>query len=507
MKKILIIFCCCFLVFPLSAFASITEHSFIEDKYLLTDDEFVATIPAGSTGTFYLKTPSGSTSFSYRGYRFEDLNFVDDATIRGSGTSIPDALLTIVSGSNSARLSNWGNNFGFPDFLNDHVVSSFSVKITVTDLRFDLHVWLKAMTVDSSGTGGISNPDFPVQWNNTTRRITWVSYPSSTYEIIVTDPDGVTYNIVPSTRVFKIESDSGGRYTLQARTLNGDVITSTSIDVPAADLGSGGGSDNENPNPDPGSNPDDPNNSDGTCFCEPVCQILPEILADFGSNLNGIRGELENLNGQMAPIHDALGRIWDATDTLHRDNLRMEVVMTQIESHVAPLHGDLLVIQSQLSEVLWQIRPQRIYNTPSPVSVPDYYQPGEATPIYTNNQIYFTDQGDAAVPDAMPAAPEPESWEFEGHRLTEDAVINQSPNQQQDEFMQRGDEMTQDDVMQREDEMTQDDVLQREDEMTQDDVLQLDSELQRMPELNMTTPLQMQDNYYPLRWDSSEYVR
>ncbi|MNW59238.1 hypothetical protein D3C74_371460 [compost metagenome] len=197
----------------------------------------------------------------------------------------------------------------------------------------------------------------------------------------------------------------------------------------------------------------------------------------------------------MAPVHDMLGRIWDNTNRLHDDNLRMESVMNQIESDVAPIHGDLQVVQGQLSEVLRQITPQREYDLPNPVQVPNYYNPGEATSVYRNNQTYFTDQGDAAAPDAMPAAPEPTPWEFEGKILNQDAEIVPSPVQQQDQ------EMVQDAEQERSPEMEQAPEMERSDEQQRDD------EMERLPELNLDTPLEVQEKVYPLRWDSSEYKR
>ncbi|MNW41498.1 hypothetical protein D3C74_186380 [compost metagenome] len=493
MRKILIIFFCCFLVFPVSAFATISETSEGSKQFLLTNDEYFVDIPEGSTGTFTLKTKSGSSVYKHSGKKIEWVKYVFHLDKGTASEKKYDFKITYSDGTSKSYEDS--SVFGAFNILGTNFKKTTSLKSEVTvktGLDSALKVYLSQYQLDT-GTGTV-DATFPVQWNNGTRRLTWSTYPENTYEIVVTDPAGTTYNISPSTKVFKVESDSGGTYKLQARTLNGDVLSTVNIYVP--DIG--GGTD---PDPGEGSGGTDPNPVEGECFCEAVCEVLPEILAGFGSDLNLIRGDLENLNGQMAPIHDALGRIWDATDTLHRDNLRMENVMTQIRNDVAPLHSDLLTVHYQLDGILRQITPTQNYENPSPVRVPEYYRPGEASPSYKNNQTYFTDQGDAATPDAMPAAPEPVNWEFEGQRLIEDAVINQSPEMTQDTVMQRENEMTQDAVMQHENEMTQDAAMERENEMTKD------AEMQRMPELDITTPLKVQDNYYPLRWDSSEYAR
>lgn len=91
--------------------------------------------------------------------------------------------------------------------------------------------------------GGGTDTSLPLQWNNGTRRITWSKYPADCYEIIVTDPDGTKYNIVPSTKVFKVD-DRGGKYTFVCKRLDGSVIVTKTLDVPEAVL-----------NPDPGTDP------------------------------------------------------------------------------------------------------------------------------------------------------------------------------------------------------------------------------------------------------------
>lgn len=431
MKKILLILCCCFLMFPVSAFAAITENS-MPNNFNVTKDEFVAEIPKGSNGTFYLKTPSGSTNFSYEGRTFTKLMFTNSFNYIES----TDRIVLITNNGKTLELP---GGYSAIDIDGDQMRSlgsftSFQVKITVSNLAHDATFFLKYFIGEKGSgpppTGGGTDPD-----------------PGDG-----TDPGGGSGT----------DPDPGG-----------------GTDPGGTD--SGGGT--------------DPGTGSGTCFCEAVCEVLPDILGSFGSSLDQIRGELSSLNGAMAPVHDMLGRIWDNTNRLHDDNLRLENVLGQIERDVAPLHDDLGVIQGQLSEVLRQITPTKNYDLPDPVRTPNYFDPGQASPVYRNNQTYFRDQGDAAAPGSMPAAPEPKQWEFEGKKIDQAPEIVSSPIQKRDN------EMIQDVEQERSPEMEKAEDQQRDEEM------ELSPELERLPELKLTDPLEIEEQNFPLRWDSSEYVR
>ncbi|MFP3787397.1 hypothetical protein SB769_40015, partial [Burkholderia sp. SIMBA_024] len=67
---------------------------------------------------------------------------------------------------------------------------------------------------------------------------------------------------------------------------------------------------------------------------------------------------------------------------------------------------------------------------------------------YMPSGTVFSDPGDAAVPDAMPAAPEPEAWQNEGKTLQQEPEITKSPEMTQEPEMTKQPEMTTDPVMQ-----------------------------------------------------------
>lgn len=119
---------------------------------------------------------------------------------------------------------------------------------------------------DTGETTGID-----LLWNNGTRRITWTRYPAETYEIIVTDPDGINYNIVPSTKVFKIETNEGGTYTFKLKKLDGTILLTRTMDVPAATTP-------DDPDPPDSTDPDDPDDPDSTECTKDGCDWLNDII-------------------------------------------------------------------------------------------------------------------------------------------------------------------------------------------------------------------------------------
>lgn len=437
-------------MFPVSAFADITEIArdpkhFI--AYELTDDEYVVSIPAGKTGTFTLKTKSGASKFVVPGEVYS-LTLTDWAS-HVTGT---DHKIEITFGDGSVfthdRLTNSSSIVLDHNYFDGRKVKGFTVKVTINRAsNYNSKLFLKGLSI-KIGTGSF-DPD-----------------PGSG-----TDP-GKDPDPDPGEG-----QDPGG-----------------------GDPGNPGGGPGTDPGTDPGggSGPD-PGSGSG-CLCQAVCEILPDILVSFGDSLS-------DLNGRMKKVHDVLNDILDATDRLHDDNLRLEDVLDEIENDVAPLHGDLRVIQDQLDEVLHQITPRRSYNVPNNVSVPDYYDPGEATPYYQNRNTYFTDQGDVAVPDAMPAAPEPVPWAFEGKTLNQDAEISKSPLQQRDVEMEKEPDLQKGEDMQKDSEMSRDQEQERSPDMEKEQDLERDIDLERSPELEMSDYLEVQDKQYPLRWKSTDYVR
>lgn len=88
-----------------------------------------------------------------------------------------------------------------------------------------------------NGGGGTQPISFPVQWNDGTRRITWSSYPAGTYEVVITDPNGIKVRLTPDTKALHIADDKSGTYKVEAVKMDGTVIATRNVEVP---LGSGG---------------------------------------------------------------------------------------------------------------------------------------------------------------------------------------------------------------------------------------------------------------------------
>ncbi|WP_178076140.1 hypothetical protein [Paenibacillus oralis] len=111
--------------------------------------------------------------------------------------------------------------------------------------------------------GGGSSGGVDWIWNNGTRRITWTKWPTGTYQIVVTGPDGQKYKIVPNDKVFAVETNAGGKYKLQAVKMDGTVLYEKTMTVPAAD-DPGGGTDPGGEDPGGGTDPggEDPGGGD-----------------------------------------------------------------------------------------------------------------------------------------------------------------------------------------------------------------------------------------------------
>lgn len=168
----------------------------------------------------------------------------------------------------------------------------------------------------------------------------------------------------------------------------------------------------------------------------------------------------------------------------------LKPILTEIADNTSAIHLDLQEtnkkldqVNDNLKEVIRQLTPTKTYPIPNPIQTPDLYEPAEAAPsVYENNNTYFTDQGDAVTPDAMPSAPEPVPW------VSED-----------------GKTMKQDPEIQKDANMVTDPVMQSDPIMQKDQDMKLSPELIRDPELKQDAPLQVEDQNYPLRWKSSYY--
>jgi hypothetical protein len=245
------------------------------------------------------------------------------------------------------------------------------------------------------------------------------------------------------------------------------------------------------PSPDPGGS--DGGDTGENCLCPELCEIMPGVLAGFGDQLDGIKNALSPLHNDLAIVQNQL---FGVRDDLYIMNGELE----QINSNTAPLHADLIDIKALTSELIRQLTPTQDYNVPSPIVLPNYYKPPDvASQSFVDNTQYFSDPGDASTPGAMPAAPEPKNWTFEGKEINQDAEMVPAPKQTQDPVMTTSPDMQQDPVMTTSPDMQQDPVMTSQPDMKQDEILVKQSDL------IMDKPLEMETNEYPVRWDSSQF--
>jgi len=163
----------------------------------------------------------------------------------------------------------------------------------------------------------------------------------------------------------------------------------------------------------------------------------------------------------------------------------LKPVLEEIRDNTAPIHDDLVTIHKDLvqidgtlNEIVRQLKPTKEYSIPSVVEKPDYFKPKPIAdkPFYDNN-TYFTDQGDAPAPPSMPVAPDPKNWKYNGVEIKQGESFKVDPEMKQDPNMQ------------------------------QDAELKQDVNLEQDPFLNQEQPLEIQEQNYPLRWKSSDFVR
>lgn len=461
MKKYLIPFIFMFLLLPTAAYA---------DMILTVNNyQYVHSNVAGSTQ--YLKNKTGGTVLHGDGREFNARIIAIGFEVEG----MQNTTLYVISPDGSRRTVNNGlvNLPNKPENVQiaidktthtETFVSVLYIEVEDDDLPGEVITYyfmdtpptrFGDLAPDPGGGGG----SFAVLWNAGTCRITFTTIPAGTYEVIV-EHGGTSRAIVPTTGVYRVPDGFSGEVKLTAKMLDGTVLGTQRVNAVCAAP--------DPVDPDPPDNPDpvDPDPSD-SCFCEPLCQILPDILDRFADNFTEIRDNLVDLNSAMHPIQHHLGNILDNTYTLHDDNLRQENLLGNINYHVAPLHDDL-------NEIIRQITPTRHYYRPALPSY-TYTRPPQATPVFRDNTTYFTDPGSAEAPPPMPVAPEPKNWEHEGRRLNKDPIITPDP------------------------------VMQQQPAMTRDSDMVLDQPMQLDPEMSKDAELQVEVQNYPLRWKSSDY--
>lgn len=133
-------------------------------------------------------------------------------------------------------------------------------------------------SLGDGGSGGGGSSGIDLQWNPGSRKFTWTKYPAEAYEIIVTDPDGVKYNIVPATKVFKA-NDGAGTYKFEVKKLDGTVLYTKSMTIEGMEEDPTNPTDPEDPTDptDPTDPEDPPDDGEETPTCD-GCDWLNEIL-------------------------------------------------------------------------------------------------------------------------------------------------------------------------------------------------------------------------------------
>lgn len=128
-----------------------------------------------------------------------------------------------------------------------------------------------------SGGGGTSGID--LQWNAGSRKFTWTKYPAEAYEIIVTDPDGVKYNIVPATKVFKA-NDGAGTYKFEVKKQDGTVLYTKTMAIEGIEEEPTNPTDPVDPtDPDPTDPGEPPDDGGDTPTCDKDgCDWLNDII-------------------------------------------------------------------------------------------------------------------------------------------------------------------------------------------------------------------------------------
>ncbi|MNV50901.1 hypothetical protein D3C71_1429310 [compost metagenome] len=196
----------------------------------------------------------------------------------------------------------------------------------------------------------------------------------------------------------------------------------------------------------------------------------------------------------MAPVHSDLINIHNDLFGVRDDLAGVQQTLNRIDNNTAPLHQDF-------SELLRQLTPTQSYSVPSNVTVPPYYSPPDvAAQPYQDNGTYFTDQGDAAAPDAMPAAPDPVNWTYNGVMINQEPGVVQDTKQTKDNAMSAAPGMTSAPAMSAAPDMTSSPAMSAAPDMTSAPVMTAAPGLTSGPGM-VRDPVMTQDRtIYEVRW-------
>lgn len=282
-------------------------------------------------------------------------------------------------------------------------------------------------------SGGVGNDDLP--------KASWTAKDGADHYDIY--KDGEKVGTTTGTEI-KLPG-GGGSYTIVAKDPSGNVVGESDVNTNYIDSINGSGS----------------NSSVCACIAE-----LSDVMDEIGSYVYSIHEDLHETNKLLGDVKDKLDGVNDRLDG----------------------------VKDALDEVVRQITPTREYPLPKPIQTPELYKPSDVMDQkYENKKTYFTDQGDAPVPDAMPIAPEPADWEVNGQKMKPQAEIKP------DTPLISEPVLNQDAVLQKEADLKADSAL------IPDPVLKQNEVIPKDPELKADQYMEADQQEYELRWNSSQY--
>lgn len=415
--------------------------------YHLTNDEYSAYAPEGSASTVQLKTPDGLTKYIVP----SNLSgYLSQAYIHVGRTLNANNYLTVTFGDGVTKIYGTG--------------SEVSGNVTIFEADFAAHP-SRGLTIKYTNDG---------------------TYDETVYLYGFLLDDTVTGTATPT--------------AITSPTPNGSPSTASATPTPTPSPSSGSSA-SSGPTPTPSSGTGGTGGTgDGStsgCMCQQLCDLMPVLMAGIGDDLNDIYTVMAPVHGDLVTIHNDLFGV--------RDDLSgVQQTLNRIDNNTAPLHQDF-------AELLRQLTPTQNYSVPSNVPVPPYYSPPDvAAQPYQDNGTYFTDQGDAAAPDAMPAAPDPVNWSYNGVTINQEPGVVQDTKQNKDHamsaapIMTAAPGMTSAPAMSAAPDMTSAPAMLAAPDMTSAPAMSVNPVMTSGPGMVRDPVMQMQNDDYSVRWDYSD---
>lgn len=358
-------------------------------------------LPAYAAVSITTSQPSMSgTQYNYR-HTFDlseipsgdVLEFVVYSKSSSTGNMVATSNKKIYNGGSSgSSFFQWSK----PASVERWVIAYQAAASLSTNDRRQHKVWTCHIKTDQSydcGSGVVTPPDPSSPGGGTSLNITAVPAANGNVTLSWSPVDGavgyqvlqdgqVVENLTPNTSVTLPDH---GEVRVIAFDQHSQVITSEMMQL------------GDSFPPDPGTDPGtDPWAECATAICNCIKELMP-ALEQIESNTGGMLNQL----AQMIPIMNSMdGKLSSIRDVL--DDFRNEFKTNQT----------------------YPIKSVQDYNLPTL----EDNKPPMREGVYRDNNVYFTDKGDDALPPALPVAPEPvEQWKDSGGNL----IDRQAPGQQQ----------------------------------------------------------------------------